>query len=503
MKIRNLLLGLAVLLLAVCHASAEQTRPNILWILSEDLSPLLGCYEDTVNAGHTPTIDNLANEGVLFTRAYASAPVCSACRSALITGVMQTTIGVHNHRSSRAPDGQIVPESARIYLPKGMKTVPELMKAAGYFTFNSGKDDYNFHYDRRALYDVGTDPDYKAGMNGWQGNKAVDFLSFKVANWSDRPDKKQPWFGQMQIMGGKAHAKHVRKGEKLKDKDVELPPYFPDTPAHRKAWTGHYNAARGADARVQELLDQLAADGELENTIVFFFSDHGNPTSLRHKQFCYEGGLHVPLICKGNHPALTAGTRRTELVSLLNVSATTLALAGVPIPDYCDGQDLFSKDYKPATHVIGARDRCDYTIDRIRTVRSDKYRYIKNYHLDRCLLQPGYRDKHQTSKDLRALHAAGKLTEYQDKHWFGTRPSEELYDVAADPHQVNNLAGDPDHNEILSRHRAILENWIKTTGDKGSAPESAESLIGTFELWKDKPIFRDSQVNPEYEQFRK
>ena len=274
--IANIFTLTLVLLAAITQASAEQPRPNILWILSEDLSPFLGCYGDPVNTGHTPTLDRLASRGVLFTRAYSPAPVCSACRSALITGLMQTSTGTHNHRSSRAPEGEIVPESARIYLPEKIQTLPELMKAAGYFTFNSGKDDYNFHYDRRALYDVGTEENYVAGMNGWQGNKAIDFLEFTVANWTQRPDKNQPWFGQMQLMGGKAKAKHVRPGEKLKDKETQLPPYFPDTPAHREAWTRHYNAVRGADARVERLLAQLKMDGELENTIVFFFSDHGS-----------------------------------------------------------------------------------------------------------------------------------------------------------------------------------------------------------------------------------
>lgn len=497
--------GLAffTLLLAICPANADETKPNILWILSEDLSPFMGCYNDPVNEDHTPTLDKLAKDGVIFTRAYAPAPVCSACRSALITGVMQTTTGTHNHRSSRAPNGTIVPESARIHLPKDMKTLPELMRDAGYFTFNSGKDDYNFHYDRRSLYTVGTEPDYQVGMNGWQGNRAVDLLSFTVANWSDRIDKSQPWFGQMQIQGGKANARHVRKGEKLKDYDVELPPYFPDTPAHRAAWTGHYNAARGADAQVQQILDQLESDGELENTILFFFSDHGSNTSLRHKQFCYEGGLLVPLIIHGKHPSLNAGSVSDDLVSLLDVTATSLAFAGANAPNYFDGQNLFGQDYQPADHIIGARDRCDYTIDRIRTVRSDKYRYIRNGFPDRCLLQPAYRDKHQTVSDLRELYAAGKLNEYQDTHWFGTRPAEELYEIEADPHQVNNLANDPTHQQILAQHREFLNRWIEKTGDKGQQTESAESLIGTYELWKDKPIFSDSDVNPEYEQFRK
>jgi arylsulfatase A-like enzyme len=146
-------LALLVAAFAGSFATAAE-RPNILWIFSEDLSPYMGCYDDPINQGHTPDIDQFAADGVLFKRAYVPAPVCSACRSAMITGVMQTTTGTHLHRSSRAPEGEIVPEAVRIHLPKGMKTIPELMREAGYFTFNSGKDDYNFNYDRRKLYSV-------------------------------------------------------------------------------------------------------------------------------------------------------------------------------------------------------------------------------------------------------------------------------------------------------------------------------------------------------------
>lgn len=484
--------------------TSEQTqRPNILWILAEDLSPFFGCYNDPINTGHTPTIDQLASDGVIFKRAFVPAPVCSACRSALITGVMQTTTGTHQHRSSRFTDGEVVPEELRIHLPNGIKTIPELMKEAGYFTYNDGKDDYNFHYDRTALYDVGSADNYRGGLNGWQGNKGSNYKSIAEKTWKQNPDKTKPWFGQIQIMGGKAHAKHVRKGEKLKPNDVPLPPYFPDAKALRSAWTMHYNSARGADARVEAILADLKADGQLDNTIVFFFSDHGSNHSLRHKQFCYEGGLHIPLMVMGNHPALTAGTVRNELVSGLDISATTLALAGAAMPDYLDGQDLFAADYKPVDHVISARDRCDYTIDRIRTVRSEKLRYIRNYHPDRPLLQAQYRDEKPIVLALKQGLKEGTLTEYQKEHWFGVRPEEELYDLAADPHQINNLASDPAFNAVLKEHREILESWIKETDDKGQYPEDTHQLKATFDLWKNRPIFKKAEVNPEYDQFRK
>ncbi len=502
-KLDQLLLGF-VLITIICGQKviAQSEKPNILWIIAEDLSPFMGCYGDEINKGYTPVIDKLAAEGVMFKRAYATAPVCSASRSALITGVMQTSTGTHHHRSSRTTDGEVVPEELRINLSEGIKTIPELMRDAGYFTFNNGKDDYNFHYNREALYSVGNAIDYTPGMNGWQGNRADYFMSLTKNVWNAREDKNQPWFGQVQIMGGKAGSKHVREGHKLDDAAVALPPYFPKVTSQQKAWTEHYNANRGADAKVESILKQLEVDGELENTIIFFFSDHGSNSSLRHKQFCYEGGMHVPLIIKGKDLKLKPGTVRSELVSLLDVSATTLALGGVVLPKYLDGKSLFDTKFKASEYVVGARDRCDYTIDRIRTVRTDTFRYIFNYFPDRPMLQPGYRDNKPIVKDMKRLFQEGKLTPYQAEHWFGKRPKEELYDLSADPHQMNNLAENSEYNTILEQHRNILKNWIIETNDKGQHPESSIQLEATYNLWKDRPRFRDAKVNPEYDQFK-
>lgn len=492
---------LFILALLVQNSYADR-RPNILWIIAEDLSPFFSCYGDPVNAKQTPTIDRLADEGILFTRAYAVSPVCSSSRSALITGVMQTTTGTQEHRSSRTTDGEVVPEELRIYLPDGMKTVPELLKEQGYFTFNSGKDDYNFHYDRRALYDVGTKEDYVAGMNGWQGNKARHWKSYTEDVWDAREHKDQPWFGQIQIDGGKGDKRYLEKQRFVGDNDVDLPPYFPDTPALRHAWVVHYNNARGSDVRISQIMSELEADGELENTVIFFFSDHGHNTSLRHKQFCYEGGLLVPLIIAGDSPAIAPGKKVDDLVTLLDVSATTLALAGIELPDYLEGQDLFGKNYEAAESVIGARDRCDYTIDQIRSVRTDRYRYIRNYYPQRPMMQAGYRDDRPPSIDMRQLNEKGKLTAYQAEHWFGIRPSEELYDISADPHQMNNLAYNKNFRSELLAHRKILDVWIQKTDDRGQYPENHVQLRSTYELWKNKPIFMNADINPEYEQFR-
>jgi len=499
------ILRVAIVLLvssfSFASSSAQNRKPNILWIIAEDLNPNMGCYGDTINIGHTPVIDKMASDGVLFKRAYATAPVCSASRSAFITGKYSTTIGTHEHRSSRYTDGEIVPEELRIHLPDYITTVPELMREAGYFTFNGGKDDYNFDYDRRALYTVGTKSDYKHHMNGWQGNHPEHFLSWTEDVWSARKDKDQPWFGQVQIMGGKKDYKYVRDGERLAPNAVPLPPYYPNIPSQQKPWTDHYNASRGSDARIELILNQLEADGELDNTIVFFFSDHGSPTSLRHKQFCYEGGLHVPLMVFGNHPSIKAGTVIDDMVTLIDVSATTLGLAGLEVPKYFDGQDVFAKDYKAAKEVFGARDRCDFTIDRIRTVRTEKYRYIRNLKNERTMMQPSYRDGKPIVEGLRAEHEAGRLTSYQEQHWFHERPVEELYDIAADPNQMDNLALNPEYQSVLKKHRKMMDKWIKSTDDKGQYPEDPNQLKATYELWKDRKQFKGADINEEYHQF--
>lgn len=458
---------------AINLTAGAADKPNILWIFCEDLSPWMASYGHPVNAGKTPTLDKMSSNGVRFSRCFVPAPVCSAIRSAMITGVYQTTTGLHNHRSSRTP------ESA-IHLPKGMKTLPQIFKENGYATFNRGKDDYNFAYKRDDHYTHGN-PKPKKGFYGKKGR----------GDWAEIP-KGKPWFGQIQLGGGKTNTKKLQ--DKVDPSTMKVPAYFPDEEIFRKEWAHHYDTVRVTDGHVKKIMGQLKDDGLLENTIVFFFSDHGNNHSLRHKQFCYEGGVHVPLIIRG--PGIPKKAVRTELMSALDISATSLALAGIELPKYLDGKNLFAADYKSRSHVISARDRCDYTIDRIRTVRTENMRYIRNFMTDRIFLQAQYRDGQAQTKRLRELHANGKLGAIPETSFFGKRPSEELYDLTKDPHQVNNLASDPKYAGELKKHRDILNTWIKATDDKGQYPESKKNLHAIYKRWGNKC------VNPEYDQFK-
>lgn len=431
-------------------------------------------YGYPVNAGKTPTLDRLSSNGVRFERCFVPAPVCSAIRSALITGVYQTSTGLHNHRSSRSP-------GALIQLPKGIKTLPQIFKENGYATFNRGKDDYNFTFKRAEHYTIGNP----------KPKREWEWSTKGKGSWRDVP-KGTPWFGQLQLGGGKSGTKKLK--DKVDPAAMKVPAYYPDEEIFRKEWAHHYDTVRVTDGHVQKIMKELKEDGVLKNTVVFFFSDHGNNHSLRHKQFCYEGGVHVPLIISG--PGIPENKVRPEMMTALDISATTLALAGIPLPDYLDGQDLFANDYTNRGYVISGRDRCDYTIDRIRTVRTENMRYIRNFMTDRILLQPQYRDGQAQTKRLRALHDKGELGAIPEWAFFGPRPAEELYDLEKDPDQVNNLATNPKFEAELKRHRDILNQWIKKTDDKGQYPESKKHLEAIYKRWGKRC------VNPEYDVFK-
>ncbi|MFC1782664.1 sulfatase [Planctomycetota bacterium] len=438
------------------------------------LSPLLSCYGVQINP--TPNLDKLAQNGVQFTNAYMPAPVCSACRSGIITGTMPTSLGLHNHHSSRTK------ESA-IYLPDEVKTIPELFKEAGYYTFNNGKDDYNFYYDRKKLYedDVNYHPLY--GLGGVR----IDLAALK---------DKQPFFGQIQLSGGKHNKNRIT--DPIDRNIVDLPPYYPDHTIMRDEWAHHYDCVRYTDQEVGDILNELRSNDLLNNTIVFFFSDHGMG-SIRHKQFLYDGGIHVPCMAAwygGDHKKLKPGTVREDLISGIDLGTTSLALAGIEIPDYMEGKNLFAEAYQQREFVITVRDRCDFTIDRIRAVRTKRYKYIRNFMTDRPYMQPQYRDDWESTRTMRKLYEEGKLNPVQARFMSNERPVEEFYDLETDPHEINNLADDPAYSKILKQHRLILENWIKDTDDKGQYPESKEGLKFMLGIWGERA------VNPEYDPLR-
>lgn len=456
-----------LLLLLACAISsirAQETRPNILWIYVEDMNDWLGCYGDDLV--ETPTIDALAKLGTRFTRAYMPAGVCSPTRSAVITGCWQTTTGTHNHRSSRGTD--------RIALPAGVRPLPAVFREAGYYTFNFGKTDYNFVHDPKALYDQ-----HKPSMN-------FDRLRSVAELWRPALKANKRFFGQIQLRGGKNSAP-----TKMDPSKVSVPPYYPDIPIVRQEIAHHYDVIEKTDREVQKILTALGRDGLLDDTVVFFFSDHGYRMH-RHKQFLYEGGVRVPCILVG--PGIPQGVRQ-DLISGIDLAATALSIAGVDRPPKMQGMNVFADGYD-RSYVVSARDRCDYTIDKIRAVTTSRYKYIRNYLTDRPYMQPQYRDPRPVTKTIRAMAKAGKLDAVQMQFYGDHRPAEELYDLANDPHQIHNLLDDEAARTELQRHRDLLAQWIKTTGDKGQQPEPERGLRAALDRWGEKCI------NPEYAPIR-
>ena len=453
-------------LLSVASLIAQKgERPNILWIYAEDTSPWMGCYGDLINAEATPHIDSIANAGVRFDRAFVPAPVCSATRSALIVGQSGIRFGAHQHRSSR--------KGPKIYLPENIRTLPEILLAYGYTTFNYGKTDYNFVWNSSSY--------------NYQLSDQTDFSDLTT---------KQPFFGQIQTKGGKNNTWKFPEERKVDPGLVNVPADYPDNYIYRTVVAQHYDAIRMEDDLVGKILEGLEEAGLADNTIVVYFSDHGANNLVRHKQMTTEGGLHVPFLVVGPGRYVPSAQVRGDLVDMLDLSATTLAWAGVKKPQWYEGQDLFAVDFKPRSFVAAHKDRLDHTVDRVRSIRTDHFRYVRNYKFDRIFLQPQYRDNKAFTQNLHDLYRQGELSALHRRIYFGERPVEELYEVSVDPHMLVNLASDPGYVDILSQHRALLSDWL-SEGDHGIREESIQALQvnGEGTKWGEG-------VNVEYEAYR-
>ncbi len=442
------------------------TKPNILWLIAEDMSPHFGCYGEKVI--QTPNVDQLAAHGVLFERAFVTGPICSPSRSALITGMYQTSIGAHHHRSGVG--------TAKISLPADVKLVPQLFQQAGYHTSNggyyptmrSGKTDYNFEYDASCY-------------NGthWKGRKPG-----------------QPFFAQIQLFGGKIRdvpkqlvEARRQLGSVTSTDQLQLPPYYPMTRGILDDWAATLDAVRITDVHVGEILEQLRTEGILDQTIVFFISDHG-VSHARGKQFLYDEGTRIPFIISG--PGLPVGQRRKDLIEHIDMAAMSLALAGISLPKGMQARDTLAANYAHREATFCARDRADETVDHIRSVRTNRWKYIRNFLPDRPYLQPNnYKDHKPCLIALRSAEAAGQLDKVQRLLFAPNRPSEELYDLERDPWEVQNLANDINHTETLEDLRRKLDQWMEQSNDHGRTPE-AESQYDA-----DMAAYQGRKPNPE------
>jgi len=441
----------------------EDGVPNILWITSEDNSPFLGCYGDK-NAT-TPHLDQLAREGFRYTRAYANCPVCSPARNTIITGVYAASNGNEQMRSSYPTSGRIEPYSA-------------LLMQAGYYCTNNVKTDYN---------SSSIDP---AGI--WDESSTR-------AHYKNRPEGK-PFFAIFNLM--ESHESRIfppgalmgRAGEPVVPKHnpaaMVLPPYHPDIPEMRHDWAVYYDQVEIMDARVGELLRELDALGEAENTIVFYYADHGGVLA-RSKRYVYETGTRVPFIVripeKYKHlfPAEKPGEAVGRMVSFVDLAPTLMSIAGAAIPEYMQGEAFLGpKMSREPEYVHMTRQRMDERIDMARAVRDQKFRYIRNYmpfriplqHLDFLFMAP-------SAQAWEDAFYAGQLNEIQ-RIPFLPKPLEELYDTENDPWEVNNLAYDPAYKEVLERMRAENKAWMTGIRDVGLIPETEyRSLMGEGSMY--------------------
>uniref|UniRef100_UPI003562F245 sulfatase family protein n=1 Tax=Novipirellula sp. TaxID=2795430 RepID=UPI003562F245 len=387
---------------------------------------------------------------------------------AFITGMYQTSIGAHHHRSGRGTE--------KIELPQNVTLVPKLFQDAGYHTSITGwplngklgKTDYNFQWDE-SVYD----------SNDWQDRKPG-----------------QPFFAQIQTAGGKLRGKDASGWDKIARQAkkefgnstgidaVTLPPYYPDHPDILRDWAAYLDSVRLTDAMVGEVLDRLGREGVLENTLVLFMTDHGI-SHARGKQFMYDEGLHVPLVIAG--PGVEPETVRDDVVEHIDIAALSLAAAGIEISNTMQAKDILASDYEPREAVFAARDRCDETVDHMRSVRTNEFKYIRNFLPNRPYLQPcAYKDAKAILIALREYHAVGKLNEVQELIFRDVRPAEELYDVKNDPHEIHNLAGDPANANKLKTLRDRLDRWMEETGDQGRQPESVKMYDSDMQVYTDR-----------------
>ncbi len=420
-------------------------RPNILWIVSEDNTTMLGCYGDQFAT--TPHIDKLASEGVLYTNAY-SQPACALSRSTLITGMLATSLGTEQMRSNYP-------------IPDFIQFFPEYLRQAGYYATNNAKEDYNTVKRR----------------NVW--NESSEKASYINRN------PGQPFFAVFNL--GTTHESsigvHKSQGKLIHDPDkVIVPPYLPATPEMKNDFALYYDKIEEMDKQVADLLKELDDAGLKDNTIVFYYSDNGGVLG-RSKRFMYDSGLHIPLIIRfpekyASLAPAPIGSQTDRIVSFEDFAPTILSLAGVEIPSYMQGKPFLGKQQVPEKeYAYGFRGRIDESLEMIRTIRSKKYRYIRNFMPHKIYGQ--YNEYLWQAKSMASWensYKAGSLNAMQSTFWH-QKPSEELYDTESDPYNVNNLAGNKNYKVVLEKMRKDCKSIIIKSKDTGFIPESMRVTI--------------------------
>jgi arylsulfatase A-like enzyme len=453
-SLKSLLFGLFTA--GLCLGSidgAPAKKPNFVWLLSEDNSMHFSSVYGNALA-EMPHIEKLAERGLVFENAFSCSPVCSVARSTLATGIYAPRGGFQYHRKSQ-----------QVNLPSGLKMWAWYLRDAGYYTSNNSKTDYNV----------------VTAKETWPWDE-----SSNKASWRKRPEAAP--FYHMQTFGTTHESSLHFSAEAMatetlttpKDK-VAIAPYHPDTPTFRHTYARYHDKIRTVDQQIGAVVQQLEAEGLLEDTFVFYFGDHGGVLP-RGKGYAYESGLHVPLVVRipKNFEHLVtskAGSRVKGAVEFVDFGPTVMHLAGLPVPSQLDGKPFLGADISAAqlnarTTSFGHADRFDEKYDHVRTLREGRFHYVRNYQgFYPDGLQNNYRYRMLAFEEWRTLWKAGKLNAEQSQ-FFERRPAEQLFDVAADPHEVKNLADDPEHAKVLADLRGKLSAKVKSLNDLSFYPES-------------------------------
>ncbi len=450
----------SLLALIVFTGNWAIAQPNILWIIADDFSPDISAYGTPGIS--TPNLDQLVSEGVSYTSAYSTAPVCSVSRSSFVTGMYATTLGAHNHRAL---------SGSKVSLPSGVETVMKHFQDAGYFVSNSnsnvsgnGKTDYNFTGGQSTHFD---------------GN-----------DWRDRAPG-QPFFHQVQVFQPHRSSSgfDFANNDPAREAALDLPDYYPDHPIARADYANYLAHAETMDQRVGTVLNRLASDGLADDTIVIFTADHGRP-HVRDKQWLYEGGINVPLIVRDPFASPTlAGTSNDNLVSLIDLAPTSLAAASIPVPSNMVGEDFLDPTFNGKDEIYATRDRSGNVIDRQRAVLVKDYdqfgvtgdfKLIRNFNPDTSYMHDEMESVYKFAEYpvhtlMRDLNAKGLLTPEQANFLTFSRPEFELYDISADPNEFYNLADDPAFAQVLADLQNRIATWMVNTNDQGGSfdPDAA------------------------------
>ena len=457
--------GIVFVLLTLCFANAQSKHPNIIWLVSEDQSseffPMYG--DDTV---HLPHLEALAADSVIYDNMHATTPVCAPARSAIITGMYPTTLGTHNMRAYNEGRDTNQPElGIPSYSPKfstDIKPFTTYLRDAGYYCTNSNKQDYNFKiskdaWDQTCRYCSGEQKANIHWRNRGEGQPFFAVFNFQITHES-------------QIWQQQNNKRYVTP-----DEVKNIPPYFPDDPVVREDMATNYSNLVRMDKEIGVIISELKEQGLYDNTYIFFYSDHGGPFP-RHKRAIYDSGIKVPLMIKLPKNA-KAGNRNDDLWSFVDLVPTVLQLAQIPLPNYLQGMSILDKKTKPRKYLVTASDRFDGQVDRIRSIKTRRYKLIKNYDVSLPhALDVNYRKKMPMMRRLIALSEKG-LLDKNAQRWFDTpKAAIEFYDLQKDPFELNNLAGKALYTKKLRKLNSLLEQWIIDTNDLGRLPE--QEIIG-------------------------